>query len=64
MVIIIHILYFIGKIQAEGLAPGNVSNHIKGVKALFRYSGFKLDLAYAFSKCTIHNDRATTFEEH
>ena len=27
---------FIGCLQAEGLAPGTVSNHVKGVKALFQ----------------------------
>jgi len=54
---------FIGNLQAEGLAPGTVSNHVKGVKCLFRCSGLKLDLAYTLSKRTVYSDRAPTPEE-
>jgi integrase len=54
---------FIGNLQAEGLAPGTISNHIKGVKALFRCSGLKLDLPYTLSKRTVYSDRAPTPEE-
>ena len=54
---------FIGNLQAEGLAPGTVSNHVKGVKALFRCSGLKLELAYTLSKRTVYSDRAPTPEE-
>jgi hypothetical protein len=54
---------FVGNLQAEGLAPGTVSNHVKGVKALFRCSGLKPDLAYTLSKRTVYSDRAPTPEE-
>ena len=54
---------FVGNIQAEGLAPGTISNHVKGVKALFRCNGLKLDLAYTLSKRTIYTDRAPTPED-
>ena len=54
---------FVGNLQAESLAPGSVSNHVKGVKALFRVNGLKLELPYSLSKRTIYNDRAPTPEE-
>jgi len=54
---------FIGCLQAEGLAPGTVSNHVKGVKALFRVNRLKLELPYSLSKRIIYSDRAPTPEE-
>jgi len=54
---------FVGNLQAEGLAPGTVSNHVKGVKALFRVNRLKLELPYSLSKRTIYSDRAPTVEE-
>jgi site-specific recombinase XerD len=54
---------FVGNIQAEGLAPGTISNHVKGVKALFRCSGLKLDLPYTLSKRAVYADRAPSPEE-
>jgi len=54
---------FIGNLQAEGLAPGSIGNHAKGVKALFRASGLRLELPYNLSKRSIYNDRAPTPEE-
>jgi hypothetical protein len=54
---------FVGELQAEELAPGTVSNHIKGVKALFRASNLKLELAYSLPKRSIYKDRAPTPEE-
>jgi len=54
---------FVGNLQAEGLAPGTVSNHVKGVKALFRVNRLKLELPYSLSKRTIYSDRAPTPEE-
>jgi integrase len=54
---------FVGNLQAEGLAPGTVSNHIKGVKALFRVNRLKLELPYSLSKRAIYSDRAPTPEE-
>src|SRR4030067_2501403 len=54
---------FVGNLQAENLAPGTVSNHVKGVKALFRSSGLKLELPYSLSKRSIYDDRAPTHEE-
>jgi hypothetical protein len=54
---------FIANLQAEELAPGSVSNHVKAVKALFRSNGLKLELAYSLSKRTMYKDRAPTPEE-
>jgi site-specific recombinase XerD len=54
---------FVGELQAENLAPGTVSNNVKGVKALFRCNHLKLDLAYSLSKRTLYKDRAPTPEE-
>jgi integrase len=54
---------FVANLQAENLAPGTVSNHVKGVKALFRSSGLKLELPYSLSKRSIYEDRAPTPEE-
>jgi site-specific recombinase XerD len=54
---------FVANLQAENLAPGTVSNHVKGVKALFRSNGLKLELPYSLSKRTVYEDRAPTPEE-
>ena len=54
---------FVGELQAEDLAPGTVSNHIKGVKALFRANNLKLELPYSLPKRSIYRDRAPTPEE-
>ena len=54
---------FIGCLQAENLAPGTVSNHAKGVKALFRANRLKLELHYDLSKRIVYSDRAPTPEE-
>ena len=54
---------FVANLQAEELAPGSVSNHVKAVKALFRCNGLKLELAYSLSKRTMYKDRAPTPEE-
>ncbi len=54
---------FVANLQAENLAPGSVSNHVKGVKALFRCNGLKLDLHYSLSKRGVYEDRAPTPEE-
>jgi len=54
---------FVGELQAEELAPGTVSNHVKGVKALFRASKLKLELAYSLSKRSVYKSRAPKPEE-
>jgi hypothetical protein len=54
---------FVGELQAEELAPGSISNHVKGVKALFRASNLKIELAYSLSKRIIYKDRSPTPEE-
>ncbi len=54
---------FVGCLQAEGLAPGTVSNHVKSVKALFRSNRMKLDLPYNLSKRIVYSDRAPSPEE-
>ena len=54
---------FIGCLQAENLAPGTVSNHVKGVKALFRCNRLKLELPYNLPKRTVYSDRSPTPEE-
>lgn len=54
---------FVGDLQAGGLAPGTISNHVKGVKALFRVNGLKLELPYRLSKRVIYSDRSPRPEE-
>jgi len=54
---------FVGCLQAEDLAPGSVSNHVKGVKALFRCNGLKLELPYSLPKRNVYSDRAPAPEE-
>ncbi|MGF3536933.1 MAG: tyrosine-type recombinase/integrase, partial [Candidatus Bathyarchaeia archaeon] len=54
---------FVANLQAENLAPGSISNHVKGVKALFRCNGLKLELPYSLSKRGVYEDRAPTPEE-
>jgi site-specific recombinase XerD len=54
---------FAGSLQAENLAPGTVSNHVKGVKALFRCNRLRLELPYSLSKRGVYSDRAPTPEE-
>jgi len=54
---------FVANLQAENLAPGSVSNHVKGVKALFRCNGLKLELPYSLPKRVVYNDRAPSPEE-
>jgi integrase len=54
---------FVGCLQAEGLAPGTVSNRVKSVKALFRANRMKLDLPYNLSKRIVYSDRAPSPEE-
>ncbi|MCJ7560460.1 hypothetical protein MUO79_07560, partial [Candidatus Bathyarchaeota archaeon] len=54
---------FVANLQAENLAPGSVSNHVKGVKALFRCNGLKLELPYSLSKRSVYEDRAPMPEE-
>jgi site-specific recombinase XerD len=54
---------FIANLQAENLAPGSISNHVKGVKALFRCNGLKLELPYSLSKRSVYEDRAPAPEE-
>jgi len=54
---------FVGCLQAEDLAPGSVSNHVKGVKALFRCNSLKLELPYSLPKRNVYSDRAPAPEE-
>jgi site-specific recombinase XerD len=54
---------FVANMQAEGLAPGSISNNVKSVKALFRCNGLKLELPYSLSKRVVYEDRAPTPEE-
>jgi len=54
---------FVGELQAEKLAPGTVSNHVKGVKALFRVNEIPLHLPYRLSKRVKYKDRSPTPEE-
>jgi integrase len=54
---------FVGDLQAEGLAPGTINNHVKGVKALFRINGVNLELPYRVPKKVMYPDRAPTPEE-
>jgi hypothetical protein len=54
---------FAGELKAQRLAPGSISNHIKGVKALFRSNNLILQLVYSPSKRGIYKDRSPKPEE-
>lgn len=54
---------FVMELKALGLAPGTISNHVKGVRALYRASGLKLELPYRLSRRVVYYDRAPTQEE-
>jgi len=54
---------FVGDLQAEGLAPATINNHVKGMKALFRVNGMTLTLPYRLPKPVVFSDRAPTAEE-
>ncbi|MFQ6081278.1 MAG: tyrosine-type recombinase/integrase [Candidatus Bathyarchaeia archaeon] len=54
---------FMGDLKAEGLAPGTTSNHVKGVKALFRVNGIQLTLPYKVDRRVKYRDRAPTSKE-
>lgn len=54
---------FIGMLQDEGLAPGTVNNHAKGVRQLYRVNGLQLTLLYRLSKKVRYKDRSPTPEE-
>jgi len=51
---------FVGDLQAEGLAPGTIANHVKGVKALFRTNGVEIVLPYRLPRRVKYSDRAPT----
>ena len=51
---------FIGELQAEGLAPGTISNHVKEVKTLYRVNRIPLELTYRLSKKVKYKDRSPT----
>jgi len=50
-------------LTASGLAPGTISNHAKGVKALYRANGVRLELPCKLSRRVVYSDRAPTQEE-
>jgi len=54
---------FVGDLQAEGLAPGTIANHVKGIKALFRANGVEVTLPYRLPRRVKYSDRAPTPEE-
>lgn len=54
---------FVGDMQAEGLAPGTINNHVKGVKALFRVNGVTIILPYRLPKKVKYHDRSPIPEE-
>ena len=58
-----HIEDFIGDLRAEGLAPGTINNHVKGVKTLCRANDLNLVMPHRLSKRVIYPDRAPTSEE-
>ena len=54
---------FIGDLQAEGLAPGTIANHVKGVKALYRTNGVEIVIPYRLPRRNKYPDRSPTPEE-
>jgi integrase len=51
---------FIGELQAQGLAPGTIANHVKGVKALFTANNITLMLPHRLPRRVKYPDRAPT----
>jgi hypothetical protein len=54
---------FVDILQDEGLCHGTINNHVKGVKALYRASGIRVDLPFRLSKRVRYKDRAPTADE-
>ena len=54
---------FMLDLKASGLAPGTISNHVKGVKALYRANGLNMELPYRISRRVIYGDRAPSQAE-
>ena len=54
---------YVGELQAQGLTPNSVSCLIKGVKAIFRCNGIKLELNYSLPNRVVYKSRAPTPEE-
>ncbi|MCW4024959.1 MAG: site-specific integrase [Candidatus Bathyarchaeota archaeon] len=54
---------YIGELQAQGLTPGTVHSFTKGIKALFRANGLRLQLPYSIPNRVTYKPRAPTPEE-
>ena len=54
---------YIGELQAQGLTPGGVNGLIKGIKAIFRANGLRLELNYSISSRVTYKPRSPTPEE-
>lgn len=54
---------FIGDLEAENLAPGTISNHVKGVKTLFRTNGIEISFPHRLPRRVVCQDRSPTPEE-
>jgi len=53
----------IGNLEAEHLASGTVSNHVKGIKALFRINKIDISFPHRLPRRAIYHDHARTPEE-
>jgi len=54
---------FVLELKASRLAPGTISNHVKGVKALYHANNIRLELPYRLSRRVVYSDRAPTQQE-
>jgi integrase len=54
---------YIGELQAQGLTPGGVNGLIKGIKAIFRSNGLRIELNYSLPNRVTYKPRSPTPEE-
>ena len=54
---------YIGELQAQGLTPGGVNGLIKGIKAIFRSNGLRLELNYSLPNRVTYKPRSPSPEE-
>lgn len=54
---------YVGELQANELAPGTVNGYVKGIKALFRCNGLRLEAPYGLSNRVVNKDRSPSPEE-
>jgi site-specific recombinase XerD len=54
---------YVGELQAQNLTPGGVNGMLKGIKALFRINGIRLELNYSLPNRVTYRPRSPSQEE-